>query len=99
MINLKNLPILTILVTSTFIQSCSIEKRTLLSGYHIEWASEVNNNTNVPKAEEQQNIALILPKESTGLSLGQQTFLFVNQILKSVSRVREHPLTTCAEKK
>ena len=79
MINLKNLPILTILVTSTFIQSCSIEKRTLLSGYHIEWASEVNNNTNVPKAEEQQNIALILPKESTGLSLGQQTLLFVNQ--------------------
>lgn len=78
MINLKNLPILIILVTSTFIQSCSIEKRTLLSGYHIEWVSEVNNNTNVRTAEEQQNIALIIPKESTGLSLGQQTLLFVN---------------------
>jgi hypothetical protein len=78
MINLKSLPILTILVTSTLLQSCTIEKRTLLSGYHIEWVSEVNNNTNVRTAEEQQHIALILPKESTGLSLGQQTLLFVN---------------------
>jgi len=78
MINLKSLPILTILVTLTLLQSCSIEKRTLLSGYHMDWISEVNNKTNVRMAEEHQNIALIIPKESTGLSLGQQTLLFVN---------------------
>ena len=78
MIHLKPQLIVTILVTSTLLQSCTIEKRTLLSGYHIEWVSEVNNNTNVRTAEEQQHIALILPKESTGLSLGQQTLLFVN---------------------
>ena len=78
MLHLKPQLIVTILVTSTLLQSCTIEKRTLLSGYHIEWVSEVNNNTNVRTAEEQQHIALILPKESTGLSLGQQTLLFVN---------------------
>jgi hypothetical protein len=78
MIHLKPQLIVTILVTSTLLQSCTIEKRTLLSGYHIEWVSEVNNNTNVRTAEEQQHIALILPKESTGLSLGQRTLLFVN---------------------
>ena len=78
MISLKPQLIVTILVTSTLLQSCTIEKRTLLSGYHIERVSEANNNTNVRTAEEQQNIALIIPKESTGLSLGQQTLLFVN---------------------
>ena len=78
MISLKPQLIVTILVTSTLLQSCTIEKRTLLSGYHIERVSEANNNTNVRTAEEQQNIALIIPKKSTGLSLGQQTLLFVN---------------------
>lgn len=78
MISLKPQLIVTILVTSTLLQSWTIEKRTLLSGYHIERVSEANNNTNVRTAEEQQNIALIIPKESTGLSLGQQTLLFVN---------------------
>lgn len=78
MVNIKSQLILTILVTSTFLQSCSIEKRMLLPGYHIDWASEVNNNTNVLMAKEQQNIALIIPKGSTGLGLGQQTLLFVN---------------------
>lgn len=78
MISLKPQLIVNILVTSTLLQSCTIQKRTLLSGYHIEWVSEANNYTNVRTAEEQQNIALIIPKESTGLSLGQQTLLFVN---------------------
>lgn len=79
MINLTPQLIVTILVTSTLLQSCTIEKRTLLSGHHIEWVSEVNNNRNVRTAEELQHIALIIPKESTGLSLGQQTLLFDNQ--------------------
>ena len=78
MANFKTQLILTICVTSTMLQSCSIEKRTLRSGYHIDWVSEVNNNTNVRMAEEQQNIAIIIPKGSTGLGLGQQTLLFVN---------------------
>ena len=61
MIHLKPQLIVTILVTSTLLQSCTIEKRTLLSGYHIERVSEANNNTIVRTAEEQQNIAFCQP--------------------------------------